>query len=70
MSWKRLATALMISRGITNWPPGMLPMREARAAQSEPEVLSHGQDIVVKLGGRRSDGGGDRGGERGLSGAG
>ena len=35
MSWKWLATALMISRGMTNWPPGMLPMREARATLHE-----------------------------------
>ena len=35
MSWKWFATALMISRGITNWPPGMLPMREARATLHE-----------------------------------
>ena len=25
----------MISRGITNWPPGMSPMREARATLHE-----------------------------------
>ena len=35
MSWKLLATALMISRGMTNCPPGMSPMREARATLHE-----------------------------------
>ena len=31
MSWKLLATALMMLRGMMNWPPGSSPMREPRA---------------------------------------
>ena len=30
-----LATARMIARGISNWPPGVSPMREARATLHE-----------------------------------
>ena len=30
-----LATALMMLRGISNWPPGVSPMREARATLQE-----------------------------------
>ncbi len=50
MSTKLLHTALITLRGILNWPPGSVPMREARATLQESwkvTIMSSFADLSI-----------------------